>query len=307
MQALSQTWPVRCLGFRSEAKVETQRDLDLRVAKEAARSIASTAGAIAMNMALAQYVVLPVGITIFSWLATGALFYSAATAIDYGMRRLSGSMIQPNDGALETAKGAAILSAVHLIGQAGPHAFVHEAGHVIASKLLIQGSQPRLDIRAFGKSTTTFFNTREWTSLGSMLGPQSSFAVIAVAGVVSSVALCLLLSTVAHFVRKKNPQIAQIIELWGVSQLVTDVVYGLLTVLAADRVGGADNDFLMLQSVTGISPLCVVSSMVFIPVIYRLAVAAIERGQERERARVAAERSFSIWRPTRWRHHNAAA
>jgi len=301
MQAVTQTWPMRCLGFGGPTAQEKQSSLDMRVAKEAAVSLGTTAGAFALNVALAQYVVLPLGITMFSWLLTGALFCTAASAVDYGVRRLSGSKPESHSSLHEITTGIATLSTIHFIGQAGPHALVHEAGHVLAARSLLKDSRPYMNIHSFGNSTTTYFNTRDWTSLGRMLGPQTSVGMIAVAGVAASVALCMLLSTAAHFVRKSHPKIAQIMELWGLSQLITDVAYGVLTLVVPRKINGADNDFLVLQQTSGISPLCTLSGMILVPALYRLGLAAIEWHQERQRAQAeAAKAAFSVWRPTTW-------
>jgi hypothetical protein len=149
---------------------------------------------------------------------------------------------------------------------------IHESGHFLGAKLLLQGT-PKIQINPYATSYTSF-STGALTSLGTRLGTSSSILALTIAGP----ALAVLAGTIAivagMILRKSHPDVAAYMAGTGALNIVTHVQYACSALPSSATT--QSNDFVRMKSY-GIHPLAACGVMIALPVISTLGVVLAER------------------------------
>jgi hypothetical protein len=248
---------------------------DFAIARVAAIAFAQLAVAGAVNLVITTYVAAPLSIAIATTFLTSMALNLAIELGKYACQRIGWIHTQdpskgPSGTTIDNCAWYSQFSLVNVFGLSGPTIALHELGHYSVAKTLFNGAKPSIFVQPFQFGYTTFDNNATLSRLGRLIGLRNSTAILILGGVIATTLVATTAITASHFLKDSYPGLSRFLELYGYVQLLTDVLYGLMSALEPQAM--ASGDFCLLDGLTGIHPLMVVGTMVAIPTIVKVAL-----------------------------------
>jgi|GEM_PF-3033139 len=235
-----------------------------RVRDVALRALAEGALALTLNFAMITFFAMPVSVALLnSWLMVHLVIWGYKSF----SKTISKREYLEKSKELQTASRMSWGSAA---SNAGCGIALHEAGHATAAWVLLKGSHPKIFIRPFRGGMTTFQMDGRLTKVGKLFGLSGSLAIIAAAGMAASVITSMGQLAFYEKIRDSYPVIKDIVLGHALTQLVTEVFYGISTF--ALKVKSPGHDFQALWLCGGIHPLVPISLIIALPTIEFLAL-----------------------------------
>ena len=231
---------VAALSVSQPCKAVIQTKVNHRVRDVALRALAEGVLALALNLTIITFFATPVAVGFLT-------AYLAAHLLIWGYESLSNSISDRDH--LEKAKELQTASRMSLgcaIANGGAGIAVHEAGHATAIWALLKGSSPKIFIRPFRGGMTTFQMSGKLTRVGKFFGLPGSMAIIAIAGVAASVFTAMGQLAIYERIRESYPVVKDVILGHALTQLVTEVFYGISALALKVKVPGHDFQALWL-------------------------------------------------------------
>lgn len=259
--AVQEAAPTQPQQLRYDTDVGLSDTVAERVQRIAIQTMAQLAVTLSIDVALMVAFAAPVGAT---FVAVGLAIGIGIWAHETHSLGEGGSPVQ----ALRRFAGLQKCTAIALgaLGQAGgPGYFIHELGHYVAALACYNDAKPSIIVNPFRGGLTTFDGGNGLTRFGSLMGARGSMALFAVAGVVSSTLFAMGGIEVAHRLRHQCRWARQIVVSLAVTQLVSEVFYGLGVFFVREQ--GMTHDFLRLWYIGGIHPLIPIALIIALPLL----------------------------------------
>ncbi|MDP1836058.1 MAG: hypothetical protein Q8K75_09065 [Chlamydiales bacterium] len=238
---------------------------DLTIAKVAAIAFAQLAVAAAVNLVITTYVAAPLSIAIATTFLTSMALNLAVELGKYACQRLGWIKTQdpskgPSKTTIDNCAWYSQFSLVNVFGLSGPTIALHELGHYSVAKTLFTGAKPSIFVQPFQGGYTTFDNNAGLSCLGRLIGLRNSTAILIMGGVIATTLVATTALAASHFLKESHPGLSRFLELYGYVQLLSDLIYGVISAMHPEAM--APGDFCLLDQLTGIHPLMVVGAMV---------------------------------------------
>jgi len=144
----------------------------------------------------------------------------------------------------------ATVNALHLICSAF---LIHEMGHAFFAKLLFKNSSPGITIFPFQGGHTTYAISYGLTRYGLKLGREKAILLIAAGGMMASALFGLALKSAAKRINKISSSLAEILQALAISQIFSEIIYALSSLLQKNVT--LENDFTYLYLAGNIHPI----------------------------------------------------
>lgn len=245
--------------------------LDSRIRKVALLTFLQIGFAIALNMTISQFYVVPVTLTVLtagligSLIAWGYRCYRMKTSKDVDEHSVRA--FEESGASYSTVPQHSLAT---VISDGGPGIFVHESGHALAALACYKGVKPKITIIPFVGGRTTIDVCQGLTRLGKLLGERGAKLAFTVGGASMSLMASLGGLTMARAIKDKHPNISDMFFMTSVCQVAREALYAL----SAYFVVGAppSHDFIRLWMMTGISPLTATLFIVAVPLVHYFAM-----------------------------------
>lgn len=207
--------------------------------------------------------VTPLSISALTWIAATAL-------IGVTVRMIFESQFDDNQDdfvALMTPVGEFIgrLSVVNSIGTSTFNIWIHEAGHALAAACCFLKPNIKIQWSPFLHGDTSFSVSNGMTKLGGLLGKHNAIMLFRGAGLICSSVFAMTEIGAAFYFKDSSPQVSLTLTCHAISQIASDVLYGLAAL--ASRGFNVRNDYLALWKIGGIHPAIPMIAMVALPII----------------------------------------
>jgi hypothetical protein len=151
--------------------------------------------------------------------------------------------------------------------------YTHELGHAAAAISCYIKADPSITVRWY-EGLTEYNISYGLTSFGEFLGEHHALLFVTSAGLIAPVICAMSEFAIAHYIRKKNPLICQLLNYHGVSQILNLVLYGYQSLETSKMM--LRNDFIFLWQMGDIHPLFPMSLMIAVPLCELIALKYLE-------------------------------
>lgn len=180
-----------------------------------------------------------------------------------------------SQASVDSSQRLSSVSLVNVLSLAGPHFIVHEVGHWVVAKVCYQDLQPTIKISPFEGGATKYNGSYELSSFGRMLGDQHAYLLLLLGGIIASTLFALGEFAVAHAIESTRPQLSELLELHGLTQLLGEFIYGFASLLDPEDV--QDGDFCIAWKLFGLHPTVVLALIVLLPAAQRLYLKSVQK------------------------------
>lgn len=164
---------------------------------------------------------------------------------------------------------------------------VHEAGHAIASQVLIKNPQARIRIKPF-EGAVTSYRLGTLTKVGEFLGRENVKLFIAASGPAFSVLTAVAGFSTALAIRKSKPELSRYLKVIAIDSIAQHAFYALSALWTSSAQMG--HDFVRLMA-GGVHPVAATISMLALPIIVRIGFFIYDKIKETRQIKVLGENS----------------
>lgn len=160
-------------------------------------------------------------------------------------------------------KKLAGFSIVNAVSTLGPNSFIHEMGHTLVGLTCFEGKPPTITVTpGFGGCTSMKSYGLKW--FGTIIGESSSLVLFSAGGVLASTFWCVGILIFAAKIREKMPEMSQLLQLQGYSQVWNEVLYGLSAFSVSKN--NISHDFIAMWN-GGIHPVLPIAVLLAAPLL----------------------------------------
>jgi hypothetical protein len=277
MEGISRAVAFLPWGKRENSPTPRQRDIE--VARAAAEALGHIAVALSLNFAVTTFVAVPVSITLATSFLTSMILTLAIELGKYAYDRLGFTSVMAKPippHVVENCKWYSKLSITNILGLSGPVIAAHETGHFLVAKTLYSGANPSIKIFPFQGGVTLYNTTAKLSTVGALAGARTSVGLLMMGGIIASVTVASTLFATAQLLKERSPALADALQMYGLVQLLADLLYGISSIL--DPMAMEAGDFCLFHRLSGIHPGWIVTAMLLIPLgVHKLAKKLCEK------------------------------